>query len=145
MSIPNPLDSIQAMITDPAVRIAQGKAPLSSPPVLSDFPYVVIWGDLPTEVSGGGHDAPNLADTPESIEATIRLTYAATSGSSLYWLVNRVRPLLDRMTPAIEGFTCERLRLRSLQPMTQDRDISLEGGRSPIYAIDETRFIAHRN
>lgn len=144
MSIPNPLDAVQSLITDPAVRVGQYNAPLSSPPVLADFPYVVLWANLPTEFSGGGHDNPNLADLPESIETTLRLTYAATSGSSLYWLVNRVRPFLDRQRPSIEGYYTERLRLRSTFPMDQDRTIQLEGGRHPVYAVDESRLVAHK-
>lgn len=142
--IPNPLDSIQAVITDPAVRVAQMKAPLSSPPANTDFPYVVLWSNLPTAFSGGGHDDPNLADLPDALDATLRITYAATSGPSLYWLVNRVRPFLDRQAPIIDGFYVEKLRVRSLMSPEVDRDITLAGGLNPVYAIDEARIIAHK-
>lgn len=144
MSIPNPLDAIQAMITDPAVRASQMNAPLSTPPVLADFPYAVLWSNLPTLFSGGGHDNPNLADAPEALDATLRITYAATSASSLYWLVNRVRPFLDRQTPAIDGYYVERLRLRSLMSVETDRDINIGGGLHPVYAIDESRLVAQK-
>lgn len=144
MTIPNPLDAIEEMITDEAVRAAQGSAPLSSPPVLSDFPYVVLWSNLPAEESGGGPDAPTLADEPDSLRASIRITYAASSISSLYWLINRVRPLLDRQTPVIDGYHVERLRLRSTFDEAQDRTIQLEGGRHPIYAVDSSPLIAQK-
>lgn len=138
-------DAIRDLITDDAVQVHIGTANLSNPPVNDDFPYVVIWGTLPTDHSGAGIDDSTLADMPDAFGADIRLTYAAASDASMSWLINRVRPFLNRQSPSIEGYFCERLRLRSLQPIQPDRDIPLEGGLHPIYAIDETRLIAQKN
>lgn len=138
-------DAIKALITDDAVKVHIGTAELSSPPSNTDFPYVVIGGTLPTDFSGGDVDDETLADEPSAFQATIRLTYAATSESSLSWLVERVRPVLNRHQPTIGGYFCERLRLRSLMPTTTDRDIPLPGGLHPIFAIDETQLIAQKH
>lgn len=137
-------DAIQAMITDPAVNVHIGTANLSEPPVGSDYPYVVIWGSMPTDHSGAGLDDPTLTDDLAALHADIRLTYAAQSTDSLTWILERVRPALNRQVPTIEGYTCERLRLESLQPIQSDRDIAING-LHPIYAIDETRLTAHRH
>lgn len=138
-------DAIRDLITDDAVRVHIGTAQLSNPPTMADFPYVVIGGTMPTDYSGAGIDEPTLADALEAFQADVRLTYAATSPSSMTWLLERVRPALNRQAPTIEGYTCERLRLRSLQPIQPDRDIPLGSGMHPIYAIDETRLIAHHH
>ncbi|GAA1453470.1 hypothetical protein ACFP47_09235 [Nesterenkonia lacusekhoensis] len=144
MSVPNPLEAIAALISDPAVNVAQGSAPLSMPPALSDFPYVVIWSDLPTRFSGGGFDEPSLSDRPDAFSATVRLTYAATSAASLFWLVNRVRPSLEDAELVIDGYQIGRLRPRSLFPSEIDRTITLEGGISPVYAVDEVELVGTR-
>lgn len=137
--------AIRDLITDSAVKVHIGKAQLSNPPTTADFPYVTIWGALPTHYSGTGPDEPTLADLPNAWRATIRLTYAATIPSSMNWLLERVRDAIDRKVPTIEGFTCERIRLNSLQPIDSDESMPLANGRYPIYGIDELTLIAQRN
>lgn len=136
-------NAIRDMITDPAVKVHLGTANLSDPPTSADFPYVVIWGTLPTDHSGAGIDQPTLADLPDAFTADVRLTYAAQAPASMSWLIERVRPALNRQAPSIEGYFCERLRLESLQPIQPDRDISISG-LHPIYAIDEARLTAQK-
>ncbi|NDK31182.1 hypothetical protein [Nesterenkonia haasae] len=138
-------DAIRDMITDEAVKVYIGKARLSNPPTTNDFPYVAIRGSLPTHYSGTGPDEPTLADLPSSWRATIRLTYAAVSPNQMQWLLPRVRDAIDRKVPVIEGFTCERIRLSSLQPIDDDESMPLSNGRYPIYGIDELTLIAQRN
>lgn len=142
---PDTLGAVAAMVTDPAVRVHTGTAHLSSPPAVADYPHVVIWGTLPTNFDGAEPGAPSLADRPDAIQAGLRLTYAATSTTSMLWLVSRVRPLVDRQRPVLPGWHVHPLKLASLWPMDQDRQIQLPGGLHPIYAIDETTLIANRS
>ncbi|WP_147107136.1 hypothetical protein [Nesterenkonia populi] len=120
------------------ITVHEGQSRLSTPPVLTDYPHVTVWGTLPNDQS------ENLADQPSRFQATIRLTYAATSGSSLFWIVTRVREALEGAQPQIDGYYIERLKPRSLMPLQRDAEVTLQGGLNPLFAIDETPLIAQR-
>lgn len=135
-------EAIQALLPS-NIKSFLWSSELSNPPALSDYPHVVIWGTIPTEHSGSGVDSPTLADELDALIAEVRFTYAATSGQSLNWLLERARPAINRQAPTIPGYHVELLKPRSLQPMTVDRDISIEG-RNPVFATDEATLRASK-
>lgn len=113
---------------------------LSVPPALSDFPYVLFWGDMGEEVSGEPGDR-TASDSIDQLAMTIRCTLVATSGEGLGWLVQNTRPFLNRARPVVAGWKSSRLRQQPVMPADSDTRVSV-GSLHPVYAVDEYSFVS---
>ncbi|WP_372699417.1 hypothetical protein [Arthrobacter sp. JSM 101049] len=112
-------------------------------PTLADYPYVVLWGTPGTEYSGDGPLFPSLRDAPDAVSLDVRVTYVATSSTSLDWLLSRARPALNRQVPVVPGYQVGRIRLESLTNITPDNDVSI-GSLHPLFTVDEFTLTASR-
>lgn len=111
-------------------------------PAASDYPFVVLWADTGWEFSGNepGWD-DSLADEVDALELNIRATYTGLSKESVGVLIRRTRPVLNRATLQVPGWSCSRLKQSPVQGIEKDRDVQVGLGH-PFYAIDEYRLIA---
>lgn len=125
------------------VRAHLMEAKLSSPPVMADFPYVVVRGTPENEYSGSGPRETTLGDRPDVVYLDLRFTYAAMNADSLSIVIRNTRRALTRAAVQVSGYRCELSRLSSLQPITTDRDITISGAH-PVFVIDEARLTAHK-
>ena len=114
-----------------------------SVPDAPTYPYVVLWGDLGEE-SSGGPDGDALADVPDVLSLRIRATYVGLTGDSLLIVARNVRAALNRKTPAVTGWHPGKLRQAVLMDAQVDRDVTLTGGGHPIYAVDEYALVSHK-
>lgn len=104
-------------------------------PAQPKVPYVVVSGTIPRV----GGRAINRA--PQSRQARYRTTAVGLTADS-------VRAVLKRLEPSLEGarLTVPRYKLGRVeavpneQPITEDRDVTLEG-LHPLYAVLEWTFI----
>lgn len=107
------------------------------------YPYVVLWGDLGQE-SSGGPDGDTLTDTPNTLSLRIRATYVGLTGDSLLIMARNARAALSRKTPNVAGWRTNPLRQAVLMDAQVDRDVTLTGGGHPIYAVDEYALVSHK-
>lgn len=107
------------------------------------YPYVVLWGDLGDE-SSGGPDGDTLTDTPNTLSLRIRATYVGLTGDSLLIMARNARAALSRKTPNVAGWRTNPLRQAVLMDAQVDRDVTLTGGGHPIYAVDEYALVSHK-
>jgi hypothetical protein len=107
------------------------------------YPYVVLWGDLGDE-SSGGPDGDSLEDVPDVLSLRIRATYVGLTGDSLLIIARNARKALNRKTPAVTGWRTNPLRQAVLMDAQVDRDVTLTGGGHPIYAVDEFTLVSHK-
>ena len=117
------------------VKVFLYDAELSEPPAVTDYPYVVLWGDPGEEFSGDPGDRTS-ADQPDQLQLGIRATYAALSGEALSIIAGVTRRALNRARPVVAGRGCSRLKQSVLQPMETDRSLVV-GSRHPVFAVDE--------
>lgn len=134
-------DAIRELISS-TVKVSIDSADLSTPPAASDFPYAVLGGTQPTELSGPDRFRATLANKPTKVVLDVQITYAALNRTALGIVMRNVRTALKSGPPAVQGYRCHMSRPVSLQPVEVDRDISW-GGLNPLYAIDELRLTAH--
>ena len=130
-------DAVKALLPS-TVRVHMWSVP--DVPV---YPYVVLWGDLGEE-SSGGPDGDSLEDVPDVLSLRIRATYVGLTGDSLLIVARNARAALNRMTPAVTGWRCSKLRQAVLMDAQTDTDVTLTGGGHPIYAVDEFALVSHK-
>ena len=112
------------------------RAYLWNVPALPAYPYVVLWGDIGTE-SSGGPDGDSLEDVPDVLTLNIRATYAGLTGDSVLIVAQNVRAALNRRIPVVEGWRPGKLRQSSLMDAQTDTSVTLTGGANPVFAVDE--------
>ncbi|MDQ0679082.1 hypothetical protein QFZ30_002464 [Arthrobacter pascens] len=130
-------DAVKALLPG-TVRVHMWSVPAD--PV---YPYVVLWGDLGEE-SSGGPDGDSLRDVPDLLSLRIRATYVGLNGDSLLIIARNARAALSRKTPTITGWRASPLRQAVLMDVQTDTDVTLTGGGHPIYAVDEFSLISHK-
>lgn len=107
------------------------------------YPYVVLWGDLGEE-SSGGPDGDSLEDVPDVLSLRMRATYVGLTGDSLMIVARNVRADLNRKIPVVTGWHPGKLRQAVLMDAQTDTDVTLTGGGHPIYAVDEFALVSHK-
>ena len=107
------------------------------------YPYVVLWGSVGDE-SSGGVDGDSLLDRQDVLSLNIRATYAGVNGDSMLIVARNVRAALNRKTPTVAGWKPGRLRQASLMDGQADLSITLTGGAHPVYAVDEFSLVSHK-
>ena len=112
-------------------------------PATPTYPYVVLWGDLGEE-SSGGPDGDSLQDVPDVLSLRLRATYVGLTGDSLLIVARNARAALNRKTPAVTGWRPSKLRQAVLMDAQTDTDVTLTGGGHPIYAVDEFSLVSHK-
>jgi hypothetical protein len=112
-------------------------------PANAAYPYVVLWGGLGDE-SSGGPDGESLRDVPGVLSLRIRATYAGMNGDSTMIVCKNVRAALNRKTPTVAGWMPQPLRQSSLMDAQADLDITLPDGSNPVYAVDEFALVSSK-
>jgi hypothetical protein len=107
------------------------------------YPYVVLWGDLGEE-SSGGPDGDSLRDVPDVLSIRIRATYVGVNGDSMLITARNTRAALNRKTPVVEGWKLNPLRQSVLMDGQVDKDVTLTGGGNPTFAVDEFALVSHK-
>lgn len=138
-------DAVKALLP-PTVRVYMWKAEERDatgkvgPPI---YPYVVLWGDLGEE-SSGGPDGDSLQDVPDVLSIRIRATYVGVNGDSMLIVCRNTRAALNRKTPTVAGWRPNPLRQAVLMDGQVDTDVTLTGGGNPTYAVDEFALVSHK-
>ena len=130
-------DAVKALLPS-TVRVYMWTVP-SSP----TYPYVVLWGDLGDE-SSGGPDGDALADVPDVLSLRIRATYVGLTGDSVLVMARNARAALNRKTPAVTGWHPGKLRQSVLMDAQADTDVTLTGGGNPVFAVDEYALVSNK-
>lgn len=130
-------DAVKALLPS-TVRVHMWSVPTD--PV---YPYVVLWGDLGEE-SSGGPDGGTLADKADVLSLRIRATYVGLNGDSLLIMARNARAALSRKTPNVAGWHASPLRQSVLMDGQVDTDVTLTGGGHPVYAVDEFALVSHK-
>lgn len=107
------------------------------------YPYVVLWGDLGEE-SSGGPDGDSLRDIPDVLSLRIRATYVGVNGDSMLIVCGNTRASLNRKTPVVAGWRPNPLRQAVLMDGQTDTDVTLTGGGHPTFAVDEFTLVSHK-
>jgi len=130
-------DAVKALL--PAgLTVYRGSVP-STP----TYPYVVLWGDLGDE-SSGGPDGDSLQDAPDVLSLRPRVTYAGLTFDSVLIVARNVRAALNRKVPVVAGWSPGRLRQASLMDVQTDTSVTLTGGANPVFAVDEFALVSER-
>lgn len=132
---------IEAMFP-PGTRVHIHEAKLSSPPKLSDFPYVVLQGGWGEETSGERGDRSS-DDIPDQTAFTLRCTVVALSMEGLNELARTSRTSLNRQRPVVAGWRFSRLRQVEVLTAEPDNRVSVETT-NPVYLVDEYPFMGSR-
>lgn len=114
---------------------------MSSPPVLADYPYVLLWGSPGDEFSGEP-GAASLGDRLDGKEFRFKATYVGANAEALSIVLKRCRLAWNRQTPTVPGYRCDRLRQSSLMDAQADTDVTLSSGNHPMFAVDEYVLVA---
>ena len=130
-------DAVKALLPS-TVRVYMWNVP-STP----QYPYVVLWGDLGEE-SSGGPDGDTLGDVPDVLSLRIRATYVGLTGDSLLITARNARAALSRKTPTVAGWRTNPLRQAVLMDAQTDTDVTLTGGGNPVFAVDEFALVSHK-
>lgn len=114
-----------------------------SVPDTPTYPYVVLWGDLGNE-SSGGPDGDSLQDVPDVLSLNVRATYAGLTGDSVLIVCRNVRAALNRKTPVVAGWKPNPLRQSSLMDVQTDTSVTLTNGTNPVFAVDEFALVSSK-
>jgi len=114
-----------------------------SVPSTPTYPYVVLWGDLGDE-SSGGPDGDSLQDVPDVLSLRPRVTYAGLTFDSVLIVARNVRAALNRKVPVVAGWSPGKLRQASLMDVQTDTSVTLAGGANPVFAVDEFSLVSER-
>ena len=114
-----------------------------SVPETPAYPYVVLWGDLGSE-SSGGPDGDSLEDVPDVLSLNIRATYVGLTWESALITARNVRAALNRKTPVVAGWMPSKLRQSSLMDSQTDTSVTLTGGANPVFAVDEFALVSSK-
>lgn len=120
-------------------RVHIHEAQLSNPPVLADFPYVVLHGGWGEEVSGERGDRSS-DDIPDQVAFTVRCTVVALSMAGLNELAKVSRASLNRQRPVVDGWKFSKLRQVEVLTAEPDNRVSVETV-NPVYLMDEYPFM----
>lgn len=112
-------------------------------PETPTYPYVVLWGDLGGE-SSGGPDGDSLQDVPDVLSLNIRATYAGLTGDSVLIVCRNVRAALSRKTPMVSGWLTSSLRQSSLMDAQTDFDVTLPTNTHPVFAVDQFALVSSK-
>ena len=113
-------------------------------PSIPSYPYVVLWGDLGTEVSGDAN-GDSLGDRVAGLSLRIRATTVAANWESLTITVTRVRAALNRVTPYVPSWKPSRLKQSVLMDAQPDTDVTIPGTKNhPYYAVDEYAMVSEK-
>lgn len=107
------------------------------------YPYVVIWGSLGSDTSGGP-DGESLDDVPDVLTLNVRATYAGLTGDSMLIVARNVRAALNRQAPAVTGWAPSKLRLTPLTDAQTDTSVTIPGAGNPVFAVDEYALVSSR-
>jgi len=107
------------------------------------YPYVVLWGDLGDE-SSGGPDGDSLRDRQDVLSLRVRATYVGLTGDSMLITCRNARAALNRKIPVVSGWRPGPLRQASLMDGQTDTDVTLTGGGHPVFAVDEFALVSHK-
>ena len=77
------------------------------------YPYVVLWGSVGDESSGGA-DGESLLDRQDVLSLNLRATYAGVNGDSMLIVCRNVRAALNRKTPVVAGWKPGKLKQSAL-------------------------------
>jgi hypothetical protein len=130
-------NAVKALLP-PTVRVFMWSVP-STP----TYPYVVLWGDLGEE-SSGGPDGDSLQDVPDVLSLRLRATYVGLTGDSMLIVARNARAALNRKAPIVPGWRTNPLRQAVLMDGQVDTDVTLTGGGHPTYAVDEFTLVSHK-
>jgi len=131
-------DAVRALIPSSVRVYAWGV------PAAPTYPYVVIWGDLGDE-SSGGPDGDTLADSADVLSLRVRATYAGLTGDSVLIVARNVRTALNRKTPTVTGWRTNPLRQSTLMDVQVDTDVTIPGSSThPLFAVDEFALISQK-
>jgi hypothetical protein len=114
-----------------------------SVPSTPTYPYVVLWGDLGEE-SSGGPDGDSLEDVPDVLTLRPRVTYAGLTFDSVLIVARNVRVALNRQVPVVAGWAPSRLRQAPLMDVQTDTSVTLTGGANPAFAVDEFALVSSK-
>ena len=114
-----------------------------SVPDAPSYPYVVLWGDIGNE-SSGGPDGDSLQDVPDVLSLNVRATYAGLTGDSVLIVARNVRAALNRKTPVVVGWRPGKLRQSSLMDAQTDTSVTLTNGAHPVFAVDEFALVSSK-
>ena len=114
-----------------------------SVPSTPTYPYVVLWGDLGEE-SSGGPDGDSLQDVPDVLSLRPRVTYAGLTFDSVLIVARNVRAALNRKTPVVVGWRPSKLRQSPLMDVQTDTSVTLTGGANPVFAVDEFALVSSK-
>lgn len=118
---------------------AEGKV---RPPILADYPYVLLWGSPGDEFSGEPGGA-SLGDRLDGKEFRFKATYVGANADALSIVLKRCRLAWNRQTPVVPGFRCDKLRQSSLMDAQADTDIVITNSSNhPLFAVDEYVLVA---
>lgn len=113
-------------------------------PDVPAYPYVVLWGDLGTEVSGDAN-GDSLGDVVKGLSLRIRATTVAQNWDSLAITITRVRAALNRKTPYVPSWKPSRLKQSVLMDAQPDTDVTIPGTTNhPYYAVDEYAMVSEK-
>lgn len=132
-------DAVQALLPG-TLSVYRGSVPATP-----SYPYVVLWGDLGDE-SSGGPDGASLRDDLSVLSLRFRATYAGLTFDSVLIMCRNVRAALSMKTPNVAGRVCGPLRQSSLMDVQVDRDVTISGsGAHPLFAVDEFALVSHKS
>ena len=131
-------DAVRALIPS-TVRVYAWSVP-DAP----SYPYVVVWGDLGDE-SSGGPDGDSLTDSTGVLSLRVRATYVGLTGDSVLIVARNVRAALNRKTPAVSGWRTNPLRQSTLMDIQVDTDVTIPGSSThPLFAVDEFALVSQK-
>lgn len=131
-------DAVQALLPG-TMTVYRGSVP-DTP----SYPYIVLWGDLGDE-SSGGPDGGSLRDDLSVISLRFRATYAGLTFDSVLIMCRNVRAVLSGKIPTVAGRVTGPLRQSALMDVQVDRDVTITGsGAHPLFAVDEFALVSHK-
>lgn len=132
-------DAVQALLPV-TMTVYRGSVP-DAP----SYPYVVLWGDLGEE-SSGGPDGDSLMDVPDVLSLRLRATYAGLTFDSVLIMARNVRAALSRKTPTVAGWRANPLRQSALMDVQVDHDVTITGtSANPLFAVDEFALVSEKS
>lgn len=114
---------------------------LSSPPVSSDYPYVLLHGLLGDDFSGEVGDA-SLGDQLDGKELRVKATYVGANADALSIIRKRCHTAWNRQILHLPGYKDEQLKKFTLTGDQADTSVTLSSGNHPLFAVDEYVLVA---
>jgi|GEM_PF-2920707 len=135
MSSPH-YDAFQAMFPE-GLTVFRGSAPIN--PASSDYPYVVIGGNL------GDEDTETPSGEVDRLDLLLKLTYAGLSFDAVLVIVKAVRAAISGKRLIVPGWSSNIMRPKARVPITADRDVTIPDlALNPFFAVDEVPISSYR-